>query len=128
MGDHMQSKNPNFPDEPPSGPPPYQGYPPGPPPPGPPPAGATVTTIIPGAVIIQQSVGPNPTHTTCRSCNQEIVTRVERRSTTRTHVFAGLLCLFGCWPCVCCPYCIDSCLNTDHYCTNCGAFVGTYIR
>ncbi|XP_047989386.1 lipopolysaccharide-induced tumor necrosis factor-alpha factor homolog isoform X2 [Leguminivora glycinivorella] len=106
----------------PAGPPPYSGYPPGPPP-------VQVTHVVtPGAVIIQQTVGPDLTHTTCRSCHQNIVTRVERKASTRTHIFAGLLCLFGCWCCVCCPYCMDSCLNTDHYCTNCGAFVGTYIR
>ncbi|XP_061706186.1 lipopolysaccharide-induced tumor necrosis factor-alpha factor homolog [Cydia pomonella] len=123
----MESKGSNDFDVPnssghPAGPPPYAGYPPGPPP-GPPPV-----QVTPAAVIIQQTVGPDSTHTTCRSCNQDIVTRVERKASMRTHIMAGLLCLFGCWPCVCIPYCMDSCLNTDHYCTNCGAFIGTYIR
>ncbi|XP_047989527.1 lipopolysaccharide-induced tumor necrosis factor-alpha factor-like [Leguminivora glycinivorella] len=105
-------------------PPPYSGYPPGPP--GPPPV--QVTHVVPGAVIIQhQIVGPDSTLITCRSCHQSVITRIDRRPSTRTHVIALLLCLFGFWPCVCLPYCMDSCLNTDHYCTNCGAFIGTYI-
>ncbi|XP_063616092.1 lipopolysaccharide-induced tumor necrosis factor-alpha factor homolog [Cydia splendana] len=122
----MESKGPNGFDAPissehPAGPPPYSGYPPGPPP-------VHAIHMAPGAVIIQQSVGPDPTQTTCRSCNQNIVTRVERKASTRTHIIAALLCIFLCWPCVCVPYCMDSCLNTDHYCTNCGAFIGTYMR
>ncbi|XP_073962959.1 lipopolysaccharide-induced tumor necrosis factor-alpha factor homolog isoform X2 [Choristoneura fumiferana] len=104
-------------------PPPYKAYPPGGPPPGP-----TVTTVVPGAVIIQQSMGPKPAHVTCQSCNNEAVTRIEWKATTRTHVFAGLLCLFGCWPCVCIPYCMESTRNADHYCTKCDAYIGSYIR
>ncbi|XP_073962918.1 lipopolysaccharide-induced tumor necrosis factor-alpha factor homolog isoform X1 [Choristoneura fumiferana] len=120
----------------PAGPPAYGQYP-HPHPPGPPPPAIHVqpaafyqtslgTTVIPGAVIVQQHVGPHPTRTTCRSCNQEMVTRIDRRPTMRTHLMAALLCVLGCWPCVCIPYCVDSCLNTDHYCTNCGSFVGSY--
>lgn len=87
----------------PAGPPPYGQYPH---PPGPPPPAIHVqptavyqtsigTTVFPGAVIIQQNVGPHPTRTTCRSCNQEMVTRIDRRPTMRTHLMAALLCILG---------------------------------
>ncbi|CAB3256668.1 unnamed protein product [Arctia plantaginis] len=57
-----------------------------------------------------------------------IVTKVERKATTKTHVIALLLCLFLCWPCVCVPYCVNSCQNADHYCPNCNSYLGTYQR
>ncbi|XP_026746530.1 lipopolysaccharide-induced tumor necrosis factor-alpha factor homolog isoform X1 [Trichoplusia ni] len=74
------------------------------------------------------AVGPEPSQITCPSCRATIVTRVERKATTKTHVIAVLLCLFLCWPCVCVPYCVDSCQNADHYCPNCSSYLGTYQR
>lgn len=31
-----------------------------------------------------------------------------------------------CYLCCCIPYCMDSCQNGNHYCPNCGTFIGTY--
>ncbi|KAJ0179227.1 hypothetical protein K1T71_004939 [Dendrolimus kikuchii] len=108
-----------------AGQPHYYGHPPPPGPYGPPLIGAAVIpTVVPMVVGTQMS--PKPTPLTCRSCNAQIVTRVEIRSTTKTHLFALLLCLFGCWPCVCIPYCMDSCNNAEHYCPNCNSYIGSY--
>lgn len=131
---------------PPTSPPPYpgndSGHAPYPGPPGPsgphipqgptvyqPVTGPTVVTVGPGVVsgvIFGQQMGPLPTRLTCRSCNEQITTRIEQKASMRTHMMALLLCVFGLWPCVCIPYCMDSCMNVDHYCTNCGAYIGTY--
>ncbi|XP_059060278.1 lipopolysaccharide-induced tumor necrosis factor-alpha factor homolog [Achroia grisella] len=129
---------------PPINPPPYPGpevgygapYPApqgtAPMPPGPtvyhqvPQAVVTVTPgLVPG-VVVGQHIGPQPTRVTCRSCNEQTTTRIEQKSSMRTHMMALLLCVFGLWPCVCIPYCMDSCMNVDHYCSNCGSYVGTY--
>ncbi|KAJ8925138.1 hypothetical protein NQ315_001320 [Exocentrus adspersus] len=67
--------------------------------------------------------GPHPTSTVCPSCHSQIATNVKTEATTRTHLFALLLCLVGC---CCIPYCIDSCQSQNHYCPNCGAYLGTY--
>lgn len=40
------------------------------------------------------AVGPNPQPMTCPSCNATIVTQMRFESTTKTHIIAGLLCLF----------------------------------
>ncbi|CAH0397309.1 unnamed protein product [Chilo suppressalis] len=72
------------------------------------------------------AVGPKPSQVTCPSCRATIVTRVDHKATTKTHVIALILCLFLCWPCVCVPYCMDSCQNADHYCPNCNSYLGTY--
>ncbi|KPI91185.1 Lipopolysaccharide-induced tumor necrosis factor-alpha factor [Papilio xuthus] len=71
-------------------------------------------------------VGPDPTRLTCSSCGAAIISRVERKATTKTHIIALVLCLFLCWPCICVPYCMNSCQNADHYCPNCNAYLGTY--
>lgn len=40
-------------------------------------------------------VGPEPSTVTCPSCRSQVITRMEFESTTKTHIMAGLLCLFG---------------------------------
>ncbi|KAJ8724902.1 hypothetical protein PYW07_015860 [Mythimna separata] len=101
--------------------PPYTGG-------GPPPVVITQPTVayqVP--VIVGGQMGPKPAPITCRSCNQQIVTRVELKSSTKTHLFALLLCCVF-FPCACLPYCIDSCHNADHYCPNCNAYIGSYTN
>ncbi|OWR52624.1 hypothetical protein KGM_211937 [Danaus plexippus plexippus] len=71
-------------------------------------------------------VGPSATNLICPSCRASIVSRIQHKATTKTHIMALLLCLCLCWPCVCVPYCVDSCQNTDHYCPSCDAYLGTY--
>ncbi|XP_065367906.1 lipopolysaccharide-induced tumor necrosis factor-alpha factor homolog [Calliphora vicina] len=81
-------------------------------------------------VIIQQqpmlALGPEPVYLTCPACNIQKLTRIEYEPSSRTHLMAALLCLVGLWCCVCLPYCAGSCMNTHHYCGNCGKFLGTY--
>lgn len=104
------------------------------------------------AAVYQPQVGPEPTGITCPSCRQSIVTNLDYETTTKTHIFAGICCIFGWgsrealggwfiehsliiifnyfrysfWPCAWIPYVMDSCKNANHYCPNCGAFIGTY--
>ncbi|XP_055591749.1 lipopolysaccharide-induced tumor necrosis factor-alpha factor homolog isoform X2 [Uranotaenia lowii] len=82
------------------------------------------TTVI----VTAPSVGPDPSTIVCPSCRATVVTRLEYETTTRTHVCAAILCLFICWPCVCIPYCSTSCRDANHYCPNCGSFIGTYRK
>ncbi|XP_065367817.1 lipopolysaccharide-induced tumor necrosis factor-alpha factor homolog [Calliphora vicina] len=108
---------------------PAQTYQPGqpmyPPMPQPPPQQSTViiqTTTRPNLVAI----GSGPTHIQCPSCHAEILTSVKHTANSKTHCWALVLCLFICWPCVCVPYCMDSCQSANHYCPNCNSYIGTY--
>ncbi|KAF2890390.1 hypothetical protein ILUMI_15783 [Ignelater luminosus] len=67
--------------------------------------------------------GPVPVIATCPSCHCRITSRVETEASARTHILALLLCSFCC---CCLPYCMGSCKNKNHYCTNCGAYLGTF--
>lgn len=123
------------------GPPPFDGapapgfaphggvYPPGqyPPPPhhgGPPPP--PQHTVIVTTTTTAGILGPVPTTTSCPHCHATITTTIETEANTKTHLFALLLCVFGCWPCCCIPYCMDSCQSKKHFCPNCRAYLGTY--
>ncbi|KAF5279102.1 hypothetical protein FQA39_LY05780 [Lamprigera yunnana] len=72
--------------------------------------------------------GPNSIPMTCPHCHNQITTRVESESSSKTHLFAVLLCIVGCIPCCLIPYCTDSCQNRNHYCPSCGAFLGFYTN
>lgn len=79
-------------------------------------------------MVVGNQMGPKPATITCQSCKEVIVTRIEAKATTKTHLFAAILCFMCCWPCVFIPYCTDSCRNADHYCPNCSAYIGSYVH
>ncbi|XP_052751618.1 cell death-inducing p53-target protein 1-like [Galleria mellonella] len=88
-------------------PPPYPGLPQAPSAPGisqvTPERAATPMPATISAVNLEQSVGPNPTRVTCKSCYQNVTTRISRNPTIRTHLIALLFCVFGLWFCACLP-------------------------
>ncbi|XP_052751617.1 lipopolysaccharide-induced tumor necrosis factor-alpha factor homolog isoform X2 [Galleria mellonella] len=92
----------------------------------PPPPYIAQPVAPPVAVVMTGPVGSEPIIMACPSCRHQIATRVERAASSKTHIIACLLCLFVCWPCVCVPYCVDSCNNANHYCPNCNAYIGSY--
>ncbi|XP_034110361.1 lipopolysaccharide-induced tumor necrosis factor-alpha factor homolog [Drosophila albomicans] len=79
--------------------------------------------VVPGSAY-----GPEPQDVQCPYCHNYTRTRVSYRPNSRTHLIALLLCLFQLWCCVCLPYCISSCMNTNHYCGMCDQYLGTYLR
>lgn len=152
----MDNKNPPYPSQAPGfvagpnqhqfqpQPPPAGGYP-HPPvyhsyahPPPPPPYDANANMLPPGGghgphpttyvhtIVTAPQVGPDPASISCPSCQKHVITRLDYETSTKTHIMAGLLCLFICWPCFWIPYVVDTCKNANHYCPNCGAYIGTY--
>uniref|UniRef100_A0A903WR20 LITAF domain-containing protein n=2 Tax=Anopheles darlingi TaxID=43151 RepID=A0A903WR20_ANODA len=79
-------------------------------------------------IVVAPAVGPEQTQLICPNCQALVRTTVEHRANTRTHIYALLLCLFFCWPCICLPYCCNSCRDTIHKCPRCKAFIGSYQR
>ncbi|KAH8307088.1 hypothetical protein KR044_004701 [Drosophila immigrans] len=100
------------------------------------PAPTTTTTTVTPAVTTQHTVivvpgsqyGPEPQDVQCPYCHNFTRTRVSYRPNSRTHLIALVLCLFQLYCCVCLPYCISSCMNTNHYCGMCDQYLGTYLR
>ncbi|KAK5642937.1 hypothetical protein RI129_009104 [Pyrocoelia pectoralis] len=69
--------------------------------------------------------GPNSATLTCPYCHKGVTTVVRAESSSKTHLFAVLLCFVSC---CCIPYCMDSCKNKNHYCPSCNAFLGAYTN
>lgn len=80
----------------------------------------------PSIIITGGSFGPETQHMVCPHCRANISTRVETEASSKTHLFALLLCVLGCWCCAPCPYCTDSCLVKKHYCPACGNYLGSH--
>ncbi|XP_058805849.1 lipopolysaccharide-induced tumor necrosis factor-alpha factor homolog [Phymastichus coffea] len=79
-------------------------------------------------MLPQPQVGPDPVVTTCPHCNTTITSRVEKRTSMKTHLFFILLCALGC--CCCAPfvYCTSSCLAKKHTCPTCNYLLGVYDK
>ncbi|XP_055837334.1 lipopolysaccharide-induced tumor necrosis factor-alpha factor homolog [Episyrphus balteatus] len=73
-------------------------------------------------------VGTEPSNVVCPTCRQQILTRVESKASTKTHLIALILCILGCCPCACCLYCTKCARNVEHYCPSCNAFIGVYEK
>uniref|UniRef100_A0A161MIM9 Lipopolysaccharide-induced tumor necrosis factor-alpha factor-like protein n=1 Tax=Triatoma infestans TaxID=30076 RepID=A0A161MIM9_TRIIF len=76
-------------------------------------------------MLVVPALGPHSQHVICPACHTDVYTEVDKEITTKTHMFAVLLC-FVCCPLSCLPYCLDTCKASSHYCPNCGAYLGTY--
>ncbi|KAH8401838.1 hypothetical protein KR009_008207 [Drosophila setifemur] len=89
----------------------------------------TTTTTAHTVVVVPSSpYGPEPQDILCPHCHNYARTRVSYKPNSRTHLIALVLCLFQLYCCVCLPYCIASCMNTNHYCGMCDRYLGTYDR
>ncbi|KAF5300642.1 hypothetical protein FQA39_LY11103 [Lamprigera yunnana] len=95
---------------------------------GPPPIYIQQDRYVVAPPVIIGGFGPNPQLFTCPFCHVTSQTNIKKQATTKTHLFALLMCIFLCWPCCLIPYCVDSCQDKHHYCSNCGAFVGSYTE
>ncbi|XP_073845555.1 lipopolysaccharide-induced tumor necrosis factor-alpha factor homolog isoform X2 [Musca autumnalis] len=103
-------------------------YPPMPQPPyqqPPPPVQQPHTVIIENRTQLV-GLGNQATRMQCPECHAEIMTAVDHTANSKTHCWALVLFCFLCWPCVCVPYCMDSCQTANHSCPNCNAYIGSF--
>ncbi|XP_078274565.1 lipopolysaccharide-induced tumor necrosis factor-alpha factor homolog [Rhinoraja longicauda] len=111
------------------------GYPPGPPmavPSGPSyPVQLAQPPVVVQTVYVQppQNLGPQPVQTTCSTCHQVVITRVQHSPGALTWISIGGLFLVGCvFGCCLIPLCVDGLQDVEHRCPNCGAHLGNYKR
>ncbi|XP_067655552.1 lipopolysaccharide-induced tumor necrosis factor-alpha factor homolog isoform X2 [Haliotis asinina] len=85
-------------------------------------------TTQPSVILVTTQFGPHSQQIQCPHCMAHIMTNTDHQAGGLTWLAAGLICLFGCWPCVPLPFCIGECQNVAHYCPLCFAHVGTFNR
>ncbi|CAF1229344.1 unnamed protein product [Didymodactylos carnosus] len=74
-------------------------------------------------------LGDMPVSCNCGNCHASIITRTERTAGILTWLICGGLALFGCWlGCCLIPFCIGELQDTQHFCPNCAALIGTHKR
>jgi len=112
---HPHPPTPNF------GPSPPQGF-------GPSPHQQQQVPVVQVVQIHSSGLRGESTRITCPSCRADINTRVRYETGRMTHIAALLLCLIGCWPCACIPYCTEGCMDAEHECPNCNTYIGGYRR
>ncbi|RWS23995.1 cell death-inducing p53-target protein 1-like isoform X1 [Leptotrombidium deliense] len=83
------------------------------------------TTIIVG----QMFYGPYPQQSTCLNCQKAVMSRTVPTTGSLTWMMCIILAFMG-LDCGCCliPFACDSCKDIEHYCPECGQFMGVYNR
>ncbi|XP_076046959.1 LITAF domain-containing protein isoform X10 [Oratosquilla oratoria] len=82
---------------------------------------AIVTTVVP--------LGPQSTHMICPHCHAEVDTATKSEPSLIAYLSGFVIALLGCWMgCCLLPCCIPECMNVQHTCPNCRAFLGKYKR
>ncbi|XP_016896339.1 lipopolysaccharide-induced tumor necrosis factor-alpha factor homolog isoform X2 [Cynoglossus semilaevis] len=124
------------PSVPSSGYPPPPGYGPAPPlsgyapPPnfaqGPSPGTTVPTTTV--TYVVTPNLQDAPGQSLCPRCNRTVLTRTEHVSGLMAWLICGGLCLFGCFPCACIPFCVDACKDVEHRCSSCNQVLYIYKR
>ncbi|KAG8558346.1 hypothetical protein GDO81_016957 [Engystomops pustulosus] len=82
-------------------------------------------------VYVQQPVTfhDRPVQLCCPRCSNLTTTHLAHTSGALAWLSCGGLCLLGCgFGCCLIPFCVDSCKDVDHYCSNCQALLGSYKR
>ncbi|CAK5047338.1 unnamed protein product [Meloidogyne enterolobii] len=78
---------------------------------------------------VDQFLGPFPQQAYCPTCKQHTLTEVKYVSGLLTWILVFVFIIFG-FVCCCCliPFCVDSCKDCQHRCTQCYTYIGTYQR
>ncbi|KAI3634589.1 hypothetical protein MIR68_007500 [Amoeboaphelidium protococcarum] len=71
---------------------------------------------------------PNPQALFCPYCKQVVVSNVRTESGALTWLSCAGLTIIGCIPCCLIPFCVQSCLNSEHLCPRCGLSIGYFRR
>ncbi|XP_042233051.1 lipopolysaccharide-induced tumor necrosis factor-alpha factor homolog isoform X3 [Homarus americanus] len=82
---------------------------------------AVVTTVVP--------LGSQSTHMICPHCHADVDTATKLSPSMVAWLSGFIICILGgVMGCCLVPCCINDCMNVEHSCPNCHAFLGKYNR
>ncbi|CAJ0583757.1 unnamed protein product, partial [Mesorhabditis spiculigera] len=67
--------------------------------------------------MLHVKLGPRSCDIVCPFCRTHTRTRLKHESGILTWLLCGALFFFGFWICCCCPFCIDTCQDVEHSCS-----------
>jgi len=70
--------------------------------------------------------GPRAVKMICPHCRADITTWTVSEPSVMSWIICLGLCFFGCIPCCCIPFCVDSFNQVTHTCPNCKNTLGRY--
>jgi len=88
--------------------------------------GPAAHIMLPGQVLVNPAMMfPHfPCSVQCPMCHAQVITRISKQPGTLAWLSCGGLALIGCWfGCCLIPFCIDGCLDTEHWCPNCNRLI-----
>ncbi|KAH9402052.1 hypothetical protein TYRP_016626 [Tyrophagus putrescentiae] len=77
----------------------------------------------------QPALGPESCRHKCPACHANVMTSTKSVPGTLTWILCIVLVLIGCI-CGCCliPFYMDDCLDVEHRCPSCDAYLGKHVR
>ncbi|XP_074513046.1 lipopolysaccharide-induced tumor necrosis factor-alpha factor homolog isoform X4 [Sebastes fasciatus] len=85
-----------------------------------------VTTVT--HVIVAPTLRDVPGQIGCPHCQQTVITSTQHTAGLMTWLICGGLALLGCFCCCFIPFCVDSCQDVEHRCSNCHNVIYIYKR
>ncbi|KAM4595722.1 lipopolysaccharide-induced tumor necrosis factor-alpha factor homolog [Fundulus diaphanus] len=79
-------------------------------------------------VVMQPMPTDAPGRMLCPHCQISVVTSTEYKMGILTWTIAGVLCIFGCWPCCLIPFFVPACKDVEHSCPSCNNVLHIYKR
>nr|XP_033770543.1 lipopolysaccharide-induced tumor necrosis factor-alpha factor homolog [Geotrypetes seraphini] len=89
--------------------------------------GTVVVTSVSSAAIVRNSCLSTPACVLCPSCHNQVITRITHSAGLLAWAICCGLVLFGCGlGCCLIPFCVDSCLDVNHFCPHCNHLIHKY--
>uniref|UniRef100_A0A3B3XE73 LITAF domain-containing protein n=1 Tax=Poecilia mexicana TaxID=48701 RepID=A0A3B3XE73_9TELE len=79
-------------------------------------------------VVVQVRPTEAPVNMMCQFCKTKVMTVTEYKLGMLTWLIAGVLFIFGIWPCCLIPFFVGACKDVQHSCPQCNNVLHVYRR
>uniref|UniRef100_A0AAQ4R9W4 LITAF domain-containing protein n=1 Tax=Gasterosteus aculeatus aculeatus TaxID=481459 RepID=A0AAQ4R9W4_GASAC len=87
-----------------------------------------LTWLICGVVVVQPNLTDTSRQKMCPNCRNTGMTQLRYINGMLTWLICGVVGIFGFLPCMCIPFCVNSCKDVEHSCPSCGHVLHVHRR